>query len=102
MVRSKQSAADYVERRDQEMRIILAELIENASEVNRLWAMARMQAKGAPEHAFRQLIDAETRLDIAVRIERADSLRILRSAIKRLDRELPDDEDDDSTDLPTR
>lgn len=94
MARTKQTAAEYIEEHDFEMRVILGELAENGGKLNMLWTLARMGVLEAPERALEDLIDAEIALDIIVRIERSDGLRTLRSAIKRLAAELPDDEDD--------
>lgn len=93
MARKKQTAADYIERYDGEMRIILGELVEHAGRINMWWTFALDAAREDPERALTNLIDAEIHLDIHVRIELSDSLRRIRSAIKRLDEELPDDED---------
>jgi hypothetical protein len=100
MVRKKQTAAEYIDRHDGEMRVILGELAENAGEINMLWTLAVMQARQHPEGALEKLIDAEIKLDIMVRIERSDALRTIHSAINRLGAELPDDGDDHSTDVP--
>jgi hypothetical protein len=100
MARRKQTAAEYIEEHDFEMRVILGELAENAGKLNMLWTLASDQAHASPQLAFDKLIDALVVLDIPVRIERTDGLRTIRSAIKRLDAELPDDEADNSTDPP--
>ena len=93
MARKKQTAADYIERHDDEMRIILGELAEHAGKINMWWTLAVRAAREHPEQALTDLIDAEIHLDIHVRIELADSLRRIRSAISRLDAELPDPDD---------
>jgi hypothetical protein len=100
MAPRRQTAAEYIEEHDFEMRVILGELAENAGQLNMLWTLASMQALKSPQLAFDKLIEALTVLDVPVRIERTDGLRTIRSAIKRLDAELPDDEDDHSTDPP--
>lgn len=53
MVRTKQTAADYIERHDGEMRIILAELVESAGKINLSWTFARNQAR-APRGCLRK------------------------------------------------
>jgi hypothetical protein len=93
MVRKKQTAADYIDRYDDEMRIILGELAEHAAKINMWWTFAVHAARKHPEQALTHLIDAEIYLDIHVRIELADSLKRIRSAISRLDAELPDPDD---------
>ena len=98
MARKKLTAAEYIERHDGEMRVILGELAENAGKLNMLWTLAVSQARQHPHGAMQKLIDAEIKLDIMVRIERSDALRTIHSAINRLDAELPDDEEDLSTD----
>jgi hypothetical protein len=92
VARSRQTAADYIEKYDDEMRIILGELLENAANINLWWMSARHAARSHPDRAMTLLIDAEIHLNIHVRIERADSLRRIRAAIARLDAELPDDD----------
>ena len=52
MVRTKQAAADYIERHDGGMRIILAELVESAGKINLSWTCARKQAREHPEDAL--------------------------------------------------
>ena len=51
MPRAKQSAADYIERYDPEMRIILGELVEYAGKINAWWTDARRRAREDPEQA---------------------------------------------------
>lgn len=94
MPRKRATAADYMERHDPEMRIILGELVENAARVANWWTSARLEVADHPDRALRTLADAETHLDIHVRIELSDSLRRIRAAMDRLDRELPDDTGD--------
>lgn len=101
MAREKPTAADYIERHDGEMRIILGELVEYAGKINIWWTFARNQARKHPEAALTNLIDAEIHLDHHVRLELTDSLRVIRAAVKRLGAELPDDGDDHSSDPPT-
>lgn len=59
MARPKQSAADYIELHDGEMRIILGELVENAGKINMHWVFGLNQAREQPEMALKHLIDAE-------------------------------------------
>lgn len=93
MARAKETAADYIERHDDEMRVILGELAEYAGKINMWWTFAVHAARKHPEQALTHLTEAETHLDIHVRIELGDSLRRIRSAISRLDAELPDPDD---------
>ena len=94
LTRNNQTAADYIERYDGEMRIILGELVEYAGQINMWWTSARNAVRQDPERALTLLMDAEIHLDIHVRNERIDALRRIRAAISRLAAELPDDEDD--------
>ena len=89
MARTKESAADYIERRDAEMRIILGEFAEYAANINVWWTNALDAARENPELALSNLYKAELHLGIHVRIEVSDSLRRIRSAIKRLESERP-------------
>jgi hypothetical protein len=88
----KEKAADYIDRADGEVRLILAELAESAGAVARSWSLALFEAHRDPERAVEHLIDAEIRLDNHVRLELADTLRHIRAALKRFDAELPDDD----------
>ena len=98
MAREPRSAADYIERHD-EMETILGEMVENAQKALAGWRLARERVRDDPDQALTDLVEAEIDLDISIRIERADALRVIRAALNRLDRELPDD-DDHSTDVP--
>ena len=100
MACKKETAAEYIERHDGVMRIILGELFENASAINLWWGHASSVVRTDPDGAESLLIDAEIHLNHHVRIELSDSLRYIRSALSRLDAELPDEEDDHSTDPP--
>jgi hypothetical protein len=96
MPRHKQSAADYIERHDPEMRIILGELVEVSGQINLSWANAALLVRDHPKKALSDPVDAEVHLSHHVRVELADSLRRIRSAIALLDEELSDGEDDGS------
>lgn len=89
MARRKQTAAEYIDHHDAEMRIIIGELVESAAVINLSWTNARLRAREHPEDALRDLVEAETRLHHHVRLELSDSLRRVRSAIDRLEAELP-------------
>lgn len=95
MPRQKPSAAEYLERHDAEMRLILGELVEYAGRINLWWRHAALVVRDHPEQALTDLIDAEIHLSVHVRIELADSLRRIRSAITLLGAELPEDADQD-------
>lgn len=95
MPRPKQTAADYIERYDPEMRIILGDLVEYAGKITNWWTDARLWAREDPGQAMTSLVHAETHLSIHVRIELQDTLRRIRAAIDLLDAELPDDEGDE-------
>jgi hypothetical protein len=94
MVRNKQTAAEYIERHDGEMRVILGELAENAGQINMWWTLAVGSVREDPERALELLIDGEIHLHHHVRLELSSGLRRNRAAIDRLNAELPDDEDD--------
>lgn len=94
MARGTQTAADYIERHDGEMRIILGELAENAGQINMWWTFARNAVRDEPERALALLIDAEIHLNHHVRLELADSLRRIRASIERLAVEHPDHPDE--------
>lgn len=100
MAGTKQSAADFVEGHDGEMRIILGELAENAGKLNMLWTFALHHVREDPHRALTLLIEAEILLEIHLKIERADSLRRIRSAIRRLGATLPDEDDQDDPGAP--
>ncbi len=97
MSRKKQTAADYIERHDDVMRLILGEMVGYARQIDGWWASAHDVVREDPDAAIRLLIDAEIHLNTHVRIDLADSLRYIRAAIDRLDAELPDDPDESPT-----
>ena len=87
--KKKESAGDYIERHDAEMRMILGEMIEYTGNINRWWTEAALLARREPAYALKKLIAAEIHLQTHIRVERSDSLRRIRAAIDRLDAELP-------------
>jgi hypothetical protein len=86
------TAADFVAARNSEVSIILAELTESTGLVARSWQFAVGSVASDPERALEHLIDAEVRLENHVRLERIDTLNVIRKAIKKLNAELPDDD----------
>jgi hypothetical protein len=90
---AKQSAAEYLEARNPEVSVILAELAESAGAVARSWHLAVEIARRDPDRAETHLIDAEIRLNHHVRLELSDSLRRVRRGIELLSRQLPDPEE---------
>jgi hypothetical protein len=93
MARRKLSAAEYVERHDNEMRIILGELVENAAKASLHWEAARRVVRNSPEKALTELVEAQIALATFIRIERTDALRVVGRASDLLDDELPDSDD---------
>lgn len=87
--KKKESGADYIERHDATMRMILGEMIEYTGNINRWWTEAALMARREPAYALKMLITMETHLQTHIRVERSDSLRRVRAAIDRLDRERP-------------
>lgn len=86
----KLSAADYIERYDGEMRVILGELVENAARANLSWAHAAEAVRGSPDNALSHLSEAWVALSTLIRIERIDALRRINVASDLLNDELPD------------
>jgi hypothetical protein len=86
----KLGAADYIERYDGEMRVILGELAENAAVINLNWARSVERVRRSPDTAMTSLVDAWVALETAVKIERQDALRRINRAIALLSDELPD------------
>jgi hypothetical protein len=66
MPRPRLTAAEYVERNDAEMRVILGELAENAAHANVQWAAAVRLMRHDPERALEALVDAWVALKTAV------------------------------------
>lgn len=85
------TAAEFVADRNSEVSIILAELVESAGLVARSWQLAVGSVATDPERALQHLVDAQVRLENHVRLERIDTLKVIRQAIRKLDAELPDD-----------
>ena len=92
MPRRRLSAAEYIERHDPEMRVILGELGENAARVSLHWANAATSARHDPERALKELGEAWAALTTAISIERTDALRRINAASDLLDSELSDDQ----------
>lgn len=86
--RSKKGAADYLVNRDDEVRIILAELAESTGVVAFHWSLAVVEARRDRASALKHLVDSETRLTQFVRLEVTDALSAIRAAISRLETEL--------------
>src|SRR5436309_461725 len=93
MARRTVTAAEYVEGHDDEMRIILGELVENAAKASLHWAAARRLIRDNPDAALTDLVHAEIALKTFIRIERTDALRVIDRASALLDRELPNPDD---------
>jgi len=86
----RQSAAEYLHRRDAEVRVILAELAESAGKAAWDWALAVEYIDKDPEKALEHLVELEILLKHHIHLERLDTIRATRAALSRLDRELPD------------
>jgi hypothetical protein len=78
------------------MRIILGEMVQNAANANVHWDAAQRSIGTNPEAALDHLVEAWVALDVPVRVERADAIRILNRTMELLDHELPDDDDHSS------
>jgi hypothetical protein len=90
----KLSAAQYIERHDVEMRVILGELVENVAAANLHWTHAATLVHRSPEAASKHLAAAWVVLHSLVPVERRDALRRINAASDRLDGELPDLDED--------
>jgi hypothetical protein len=82
------SAAEYLERYDGEMRIILGELAENIAVANLHWTHAVQSVQGSPDAALQHLADAWVALAVSVKAERRDALLRINAATNLLDAEL--------------
>ena len=92
--RAPRSAADYVEVRAAEMGFILGDVTEHLGSAIQHWSLASSIVRDDPGGALTHLVEAEIDLDIFARSGVAAVLRATRAATGRLDRELPDDEDE--------
>jgi hypothetical protein len=86
----KLGAAEYIERYDPEMRIILGELAENVASANLNWTHAASLVRPNPEASLEHLSEAWVALKTSVSIEVRDALRRINAASDLLDAELPD------------
>lgn len=93
MPNRRRSAADLIAEADGEVRIVPRKMVDNAAAIRRWWDLAREAVRDHPDVAMTYLADAEVHLASQVRIERADALRRVRSALGALAAELPDDPD---------
>jgi hypothetical protein len=96
-MRSRRSAAAFIEWNERPVGVILAELGESAGAVARSWHLAAEAVGTNPRLALQHLVEAELRLDSFVRLELRDTIRPIREAIKRLDAEIPDADNDEAT-----
>lgn len=96
MPKKKLTAADYLESRDHLMRIILGEMVQNAANANVHWDAAQRLIGQNPDAALEHLAEAWVALDVPIRVERADAIRVLNRTMQLLDSELPDDDDHSS------
>ena len=95
MTREKAGAADFIAENATYVSLLLAELSESAGKAGRAWVLAVDAARrGDLDRAQTLIIEADIALDVPVRLERQDARRALRLALKRLDRELPDEDPD--------
>ena len=97
MARRKLTAAEYIERYDGEMRVILGELAENAARANNHWTMAVDVVRRNPERALEELSEAWVALATSIKVERSDALKLIDRASALLDRELPDEDESQPT-----
>lgn len=93
MPQHRATAAAYVRSHARELELIIGELVESATLVGSAWAEAVDFADADPLRSLNALAAAEVRLTHHIRREALDSLRVIRSAMDRFDRELPDTED---------
>lgn len=87
-------AEAWVRERDSGVRIIMAEMAENAARANLLWTRA-LGAIADPDRALTELVDLQILLDTPLRIEVEDLLAVVNEACARLDRELPGGAEDE-------
>jgi hypothetical protein len=102
MTRRQKTAADYLEAHSIGVSVILAELAESAGIAGRAWALAVERSRRNPERAMRHMATAETQLHHMARAEVMDSLRVIRAAMNKLDRDLPADNEGDDADPTDR
>jgi hypothetical protein len=93
MIQRPKKAADYLDLHAIEVSVILAELAESAGIAGRAWALALAAARENPERALEHLATAEVQLHSIARIEVSESLRRIRAAMDRFDREMPEEHD---------
>lgn len=88
---SRPDAKQWIRSRDPSIRIIAAEMIENAGRVNLLWNQAIAHLESEPADALTRLVDIEILLESHIRIERRDLLAAVRQGAERLANALPDE-----------
>ena len=93
MPRKKATAAEYLHRSDELMRVILGEMTQNAANANVQWDAAQRLIETKPEAALEHLAEAWVALKTAIRIERIDALRVIDRTMELLGEELPDDDE---------
>lgn len=87
------SAREWLLRKDAAVRIMAAEMVANATQIELRWREAISRLDSAPSEALAKLVDMEILLQHFVRVEWEDLLESARAGSALLDAELPDDED---------
>ena len=95
MARRKQTAAEYIEANALLVPLILGDMIEHLGRAAQEWSQAVEAARmGDLDQALTRVVEVEIAVDIPLRVGRAELRSIAERAGKRLDAELPDDNED--------
>jgi hypothetical protein len=97
MARRKQTAAEFIEGYAQFVPLVLGDMIEHLGQAAQEWSLAVEAAhRGDLDGALKHVVEVEIAVDIPLRVGRSELRSITDRAGKRLDAELPDDDEEES------
>lgn len=101
MSRRKMSAAEYIEDRSLFVPLIIGDLIQHLGEALEAWSRAVWAAEqGDLERAQKAIVEIDVTTKVPMKVVGAEIREIVAAAYKRLEAELPDDDDDDAEVVP--
>ena len=97
MPRRKMTAAEYIEENALVVPAILGDMIEHLGQAAQEWSSAVWAARaGDLDKALTHVVEVGIAVDVPLQVGRSELRSICDRAGKRLEAELPDDEDEDS------
>ena len=84
------SGANYIAVHDEEVSPALTEIAEFVAHISASWTKARLAVRADPKDAYAALVEAEVDYETYVEIRLIQCMNRIRSALDRLEAELPD------------